>query len=154
MTSRLACHAGRNQVSSNMCRSAQYGSHLADIFNAYVNNLFLHFKWNVTETYSQGTKLTLILVMAWHEAVDKSSYKSEITLSLTYILTSLHHDTNGVTVLAKNVGHVGHIWWLGPNVWLEISQICIEYITPIRQMSDESCKFLSYTGVKFVYYIS
>ena len=33
---------------------------------------------------------------------------------------------------AKNVRHVGHFRWLGPNVWWEISQIYIEYIKPIR----------------------
>ena len=34
---------------------------------------------------------------------------------------------------------------LGPNVRWEISQIWIEYIKPIGQMSDESWKFLGYT---------
>ena len=35
--------------------------------------------------------------------------------------------------------------WLGPDVWWEISQIYIEYIKPIRQMSDEPWKFFAYT---------
>ena len=43
------------------------------------------------------------------------------------------------------IGHVGYLWWVGPNVWWEISQIWIEYIQPIEQMSDEPWKFLGYT---------
>ena len=46
----------------------------------------------------------------------------------------------------KNVGHVRHFRWLGPNVWWKISQIYIEYIKPIRQMSDEPWKFFTYTA--------
>ena len=38
-----------------------------------------------------------------------------------------------------------HFWWLEPNVWWEISQICREYIKPIRQMSDEPWKFFAFT---------
>ena len=52
-----------------------------------------------------------------------------------------------VTVQAKNVRHVGHFRWLGPNVWWEISQICMEYIKSIRQMSGEPWKFFAYTAV-------
>ena len=52
----------------------------------------------------------------------------------------------GHAVEAKNVGHAGHIRWLGPNVWWEISQIYIEYVKAIRQMSDEPWKFFAYTG--------
>ena len=48
-------------------------------------------------------------------------------------------------VFMKIIGHIGHFWWLGPNVWWEISQIWIEYIKPIGQMSDESWKFFGYT---------
>ena len=33
------------------------------------------------------------------------------------------------SVLAKNIRH---FWWLGPNVWWEISQIYIEYTKPIK----------------------
>ena len=49
-----------------------------------------------------------------------------------------------------NDGHVRHFRWLGPNVWWawETSQIWIEYIKPIRQMSDEPWKFFGYTGMK------
>ena len=43
--------------------------------------------------------------------------------------------------------HIGHFRWLGPNVWWEISQIWIEYIKPIGQMSDESWKFFRYTAL-------
>ena len=49
-------------------------------------------------------------------------------------------------VFMKIIGHVGHFRWLGPNVWWEISQILIEYIKPIRQMSDEQWKFFGYTA--------
>ena len=49
-------------------------------------------------------------------------------------------------VFMKIIGHIGHFRWLGPNVWWEISQIWIEYIKPIRQMSDESWKFFGYTA--------
>ena len=49
------------------------------------------------------------------------------------------------TVFTKIIGHVGHFRWLGPNVWWEISQIWIEYIKLIGQMSDEPWKFFSYT---------
>ena len=52
-----------------------------------------------------------------------------------------------VPVFMKIIGHIGHFRWLGPNVWWEISQISIEYIKPIRQMSDESWKFFKYTEV-------
>ena len=31
---------------------------------------------------------------------------------------------------------ISHFRWLGPNVWWEISQIWIEYIKPIGQMSE------------------
>ena len=48
-------------------------------------------------------------------------------------------------VFMKIIGHIGHFRWLGPNVWWEISQIWIEYIKPIGQMSDESWKFFGYT---------
>ena len=48
-------------------------------------------------------------------------------------------------VFTKIIGHVKHFWWLGPNVWWEISQIWIEY-KPIRQMSDEPRKFCGYTA--------
>ena len=44
-------------------------------------------------------------------------------------------------VFMKIIGHVRHFRWLGPNVWWEISQIWIECIKLIRQMSDESWKF-------------
>ena len=50
-----------------------------------------------------------------------------------------------MTVQAKNAGHVGHFQWLGPNVWWEISQVYVEYLKPIRQMSDEP-KFFAYTA--------
>ena len=46
----------------------------------------------------------------------------------------------------KIIGHVRHFRWLGPNVWWEISQIWIQYIKPIGQMSDEPWKFFSYTA--------
>ena len=36
--------------------------------------------------------------------------------------------------------------WLGPNVWWEISQIWIEHIKPIGQMSDRPWTFFGYTG--------
>ena len=60
------------------------------------------------------------------------------------------HSFTGMTVQAKNVGHVGHFRWLGLNVWWEISQIYIEYIKPIRQTSDEPWKFFTYTGMKLL----
>ena len=52
-----------------------------------------------------------------------------------------------ILVFMKIIGHVGHFRWLGPNVWWEISQIWIEYIKPIRQMSDEPRKFFSCTVI-------
>ena len=54
------------------------------------------------------------------------------------------------SVYAKYVGHVKHFRWLGPNVWWEILQIYIEYIKPIRQMSDEPWKFFAYTALSCV----
>ena len=45
----------------------------------------------------------------------------------------------------KIIGHIRHFRWLGPSIWWEISQIWIEYIKRIRQMSDEPWKFFSYT---------
>ena len=33
-------------------------------------------------------------------------------------------------VFTKIIGHVGHFWLLGPNVWWDISQTWIEYISP------------------------
>ena len=48
-------------------------------------------------------------------------------------------------VFMKIIRHVGHFPWLEPNVWWEISQILIEYIKPIRQMSDEPWKFFAAT---------
>ena len=48
----------------------------------------------------------------------------------------------------KIIGHIGHFRWLGPNISWEISQIWIEYIKPIGQMSDESWKFFRYTGCR------
>ena len=49
------------------------------------------------------------------------------------------------TMFMKTMRHIGHFRWLGPNVSWEISQIWIEYIKPIGQMSDESWKFFGYT---------
>ena len=43
------------------------------------------------------------------------------------------------------IGHIRHFQWLHPNVWWEISQIWIEYIKPIGQMSDEPWKFFRCT---------
>ena len=40
---------------------------------------------------------------------------------------------------------IRHFWWLGPNVWWEISQIWIEYMKFIGRMSDEPWKFFGYT---------
>ena len=45
------------------------------------------------------------------------------------------------TVLMKIIGHVRHFRWLGPNVWVQISQTWIEYIKPIGQISDEPWRF-------------
>ena len=56
------------------------------------------------------------------------------------------------SVFMKIIGHIGHFRWLGPNVWREISQIWIEYIKPIGQMSDESWKFFRYTAFCRQYY--
>ena len=53
------------------------------------------------------------------------------------------------TVFTKIIGHVGHFRWLGPNVWWEISQIWIEYIKPIGQMSDEPWKFFMNTAGRY-----
>ena len=50
------------------------------------------------------------------------------------------------TVFMKIIGHVGHFWRLGLKVWWEISQIWIEYIKPIGQMSDDGWKFFGYTA--------
>ena len=47
----------------------------------------------------------------------------------------------------KIIVHIRHFWWLGPNVWWGISQIWVEYMKPIRQMSDETWKFFGYTAV-------
>ena len=52
-----------------------------------------------------------------------------------------------ITVFMKTIRHIGHFRWLGPYVWWEISQIWIEYIKPIRQMSDESWKFFGYSAI-------
>ena len=49
-------------------------------------------------------------------------------------------------VQAKNVRHIRHFRWLGPNVWWEISQIYVEYIKPVRQMAEQPWKFFTYTG--------
>ena len=40
---------------------------------------------------------------------------------------------------------VGPFRWLGPDVWWEISQIWIEHIKPIGQMSDGPWKIFGYT---------
>ena len=50
-----------------------------------------------------------------------------------------------LTVFMKTIRHIGHFRWLVPNVSWEISQIWIEYIKPIGQISDESWKFFGYT---------
>ena len=54
-----------------------------------------------------------------------------------------------ITVFMKIVGHVGHFRWLEPNVRWEIWYISIEYIKPIRQLSDESWKFFSDTQMRY-----
>ena len=51
------------------------------------------------------------------------------------------------TVFTKIIGHIRHFWWLGPNVWWGISQIWIEYIKPIGQMSDEPWEFFGYSAI-------
>ena len=45
------------------------------------------------------------------------------------------------SVFTKILEHNRHFHRLGPNVWWEISQIWIEFIKPIGQMSDELWKF-------------
>ena len=70
-------------------------------------------------------------------------YVSNIILLVCY-----YEKSAIVTILAvwaKNVRHVGHLRWLGPNVWWEISQIYTEYKKLIRQMSDGAWKFFTYT---------
>ena len=62
----------------------------------------------------------------------------------------LKTDIHEKAVFTKIIGHVGHFRWLGPNVWWEISQIWIEYIKPIGQMSDEPWKFFMNTGKRFL----
>ena len=57
----------------------------------------------------------------------------------------LKHSWCVFSVFMKIIGHIRHFRWLGPNVWWEISQIWIEYIKPIGQMSEESWKFFGYT---------
>ena len=52
-----------------------------------------------------------------------------------------------IPVFTKIIGHVGHLRWLGPNVWWDISQIWIEYIKPIGHMSHEPWKFFGYTAI-------
>ena len=52
---------------------------------------------------------------------------------------------NGVPVFMKIIGHVRHFWWLGPNVWWEVSQVWIEYIKP-----DEPWKFFGNAWVPTV----
>ena len=49
------------------------------------------------------------------------------------------------SVFTKIIGHIGHFRWHGPNVRWEISQIWIEYIKSIGQMSDEPWKFFGYS---------
>ena len=49
-------------------------------------------------------------------------------------------------MFTKIIRHIRHFQWLDPNVWCEISQIRIEYIKPIGQISDESWKFWGYTA--------
>ena len=63
-----------------------------------------------------------------------------------YQNTKLFIHENASAVFTKIIGHVGHFRWLGPNVWWEISQIWIEYIKPIGQMSDEPWKFFMNTA--------
>ena len=57
-----------------------------------------------------------------------------------------------ITMFTKIIGHVGHFWWLCPNVWWEISQNWIEYIKPFGQMSDEPWKFFCYTALSHWYH--
>ena len=52
-----------------------------------------------------------------------------------------------ITVGTKIIGHVRHFWWLGPNVWWEILQFCIDHIKSIGQMSDEPWRFFGNTAV-------
>ena len=63
----------------------------------------------------------------------------------TTFTESWHDYWKQYSVFTKIIGHVGHFRWLGPNVWWEISQIWIEYIKPIGQMSDEPWKFFMNT---------
>ena len=69
------------------------------------------------------------------------------TPRVAIIVTRPPCDISAIAVFMKIIGHVRHFRWLGPNVWWEISQIWIEYIKLIRQMSDEPWKFFGYTAI-------
>ena len=60
------------------------------------------------------------------------------TVSLPWFSLLLGNLPHTFAVFTKIIGHIRHFRWLGPNVWWEISQIWIEYIKPVGQMSDES----------------
>ena len=85
---------------------------------------------------------------SWLRCTDQANVHSNHGLWVTMVL-SLQTDGQviTITVLTKIIGHVAHFRWPGPNVWCEISQIWIEYIKPMRQMSDEPRKFFSYTAI-------
>ena len=98
---------------------------------------------------------TLVQVMAWCRQAT-SHYLSQSWcrfMSLFYVTrpqwvkppTFMIYMDN--TVFMKIIGHIRYFWWLGPNVWWEISQIWIEYIKPIGQMSDEPWEFFGYSAI-------
>ena len=79
--------------------------------------------------------------VSWH-------LKSLVTWLLIQQLAEVNTQEyiNTPPVFMKIMGHIGHFRWLGPNVSWEISQIWIEYMKLIGQMSDELWHFFGYTA--------
>ena len=86
----------------------------------------------VPSVFSRGLSCDAGCILTWR--------RKESPVVVTWTLSKVI-----IPVFTKIIGHVGHFRWLDPNVWWEISQFRIEFIKPIRQMSDEPWKFFGNT---------
>ena len=80
------------------------------------------------------TKLTLVAKISDTKFGSAQNYNKAPTLQCSW--------------KSSFIRHIRHfLWLLGPNVWWQVSQIWIEYIQLIGQMSDEPWKFFGYTDI-------
>ena len=129
-------------------------------------NTSMNIVWYMIMAFARWSNMSNLYLIYFHVtntrgtlySVTKCSFRTYSLYSLVYIFVTGQWPTQSVndalqlcdtvtnkTVFMKIIGHIRHFWWLDPNVWWESSQIWIEYIKPIRQMSDESWKFFGYT---------